>query len=120
AGCDFVMVSHMTLTNATEEKLPSSLSYEVITQMLKGELGFDGICITDSLSMGAITTVYDGATAAVMAVKAGADMLLMSPDVLTAKDAIKAAVENGEITEDKIDESVYKILMIKQKKGILQ
>lgn len=119
AGCDFVMVSHMTLVNATEEKLPASLSYEVITGYLKGELGFEGIVITDSLSMGAITKEYAATVAPVLAIKAGADMLLMPSDVNAAKNAVADAVANGEITEERINESVEKILRIKIEKGIM-
>ncbi len=120
AGCDFVMVSHITLVNATEEKLPSSLSREVITGFLKEELGFEGIVITDALNMGAITKEYTAGQAAVYAVKAGADMLLMPQDVEGTKNAILAAVEAGEITQERIDESVEKILKIKLEKGIIQ
>ncbi|MBR5535620.1 MAG: glycoside hydrolase family 3 protein [Clostridia bacterium] len=119
AGCDFVMVSHMTLINATEEKVPASLSGEIITRLLKDELGFSGIVITDSLSMGAITKEYKNSLSAVMAVKAGADMLLMPQNVEEAKNAILNAVTTGEITIERIDESVKKILKIKIEKGLL-
>ncbi len=118
-GCDFVMVSHMTLVNATKEKLPSSLSKEVIEGLLKGEIGFGGIVITDSLSMGAITKEYTNEQAAVMAVKAGVDMLLMPANVEAALNAIKNAVASGEISEERLDESVLKILKIKEEKGLI-
>ncbi len=118
AGCDFIMVSHMTLVNATSEKLPSSLSKEVITGYLKSELGFEGIVITDSLSMGAITQEYGNGEAAVMAIQAGNDMLLMPKDITVAADAVIKAVNEGRITEERIDESVRKILTIKKEKGL--
>ncbi len=118
AGCDFIMVSHMTLVNATTEKLPSSLSKEVITGYLKSELGFEGIVITDSLSMGAITNEYGNGEAAVMAIEAGNDMLLMPKDIKVAADALVKAVNEGRITEERIDESVRKILTIKKEKGM--
>lgn len=120
AGCDFVMVSHMTLVNATQEKLPSSLSHEVITGFLKGELGFEGIVITDALNMGAIAKEYANGQAAVYAIKAGADMLLMPPSVEDAKTAVMSAVLSGEITEERINESVEKILKIKIEKGLIK
>lgn len=120
AGSDFVMVSHMTLVNVVKDKLPSSLSYEIVTGYLKGELGFEGVVITDALNMGAIAKNYANSTAAVYAIKAGVDMLLMPPDVEAAKQAILTAVANGEITEDRIDESVRKILKIKIEKGIIK
>ncbi len=113
AGCDFVMISHMTLVNATEEKVPSSISKEVITHMLKDELGFKGIVITDSFSMGAITKEYSENEAVIKAIKAGTDMILMPKDVKGTHDAIENAVISGEITEERIDESVKKILEIK-------
>ncbi|MGM9552453.1 MAG: glycoside hydrolase family 3 protein [Clostridia bacterium] len=119
AGAEFVMVSHMTLINATEEKVPSSLSKEVITGFLKGDLGFKGIVITDSLSMGAITENYLVEDSAVKAVLAGADMLLMPKDLEKAHDAIVNAVEDGTIGKKKIEESVRKILEVKERNGIL-
>ncbi len=110
AGADFVMVSHMTAVNAVKEKTPSSLSKEIITDMLKGELGFEGIVITDALDMGAVTDSYGSGEAAVMAVEAGADMLLMPQNLGEAYDALLAAVKSGRITKERIDESVRKIL----------
>lgn len=119
AGCDFVMVSHMTLVNATKEKLPCSLSREVVTDLLKNEMGFEGIVITDALNMGAIVKEYTNGQAAVYAVKAGCDMLLMPQSVEEAKSAILQAVETGEITEDRINDSVEKILRMKIEKGMM-
>ncbi len=118
AGADFVMVSHMTLTNATKEKLPSSISKEVITEMLIEELGFKGIVITDSLRMGAITEHYSPSEIGVMAVKAGNDMILMPKDIQAAHQGIVEAVKKGEISEERIDESVRKILAMKIEKGL--
>ena len=119
SGSKFVMVSHMTLVNATEEKLPSSLSKEVITDLLINELSFKGIVITDSMSMGAITNEYSKKDATLMCIKAGADMILMPPSPKDAFDAIYAAVQSGEITEERINESVRKILKVKKEKGII-
>ncbi len=120
AGADFIMISHMTLTEATKEKLPSSLSKEVITDMLKGELGYKGIIITDSFSMGAITDGYSSGEAAVMAVNAGADMILMSADFKAAHTSIVQAVENGKIPREHIEESVRKIITLKVKKEMIK
>lgn len=118
AGADFVMISHMTLTNATKEKLPCSLSSEVICDMLKGELGFEGIIITDSLQMGAIAEHYTPAEIGVMAVKAGNDMILMPQNMEETHKAIVDAVKSGEISEERINESVKKILKMKIEKGL--
>ncbi len=120
AGADFVMVSHITLVNEVEENVPASLSYEVVTEWLKEELGFEGIIITDSFAMGAITEHYSQAEAALLAVNAGVDMILIPADVTAVADAIIDAVESGEIEEERIDESVLKILMCKEKMGLLE
>lgn len=120
AGSNFVMISHMTLVNATEEKVPCSVSKEVITDMLKTELGYNGIIITDSFRMGAITDKYTSAQAAVKAVKAGVDMVLMPQSLSEAHKGIIDAVKSGEITEERIDESVRKILTVKSNKGLIK
>ena len=119
-GADFVMISHMTLVNATEEKVPSSISKEVITGMLIEELGFEGIIITDSFQMGAITDNYTVGEAAVKAVEAGVDMILMTPDIKTAHSAIVQAVEDGTISIERIEESVRKILTVKYSQGMIK
>ncbi len=118
AGADFVMMSHMTLTNATEDKLPCSISEEVISGMLVDELGFGGIIITDSLRMGAITEHYSPENIGVLAVKAGNDMILMPKDVFATHRGIVDAVSRGEISEDRINESVKKIIMKKIEKSL--
>ena len=119
AGADFIMVSHMTLVNAGIEKVPCSVSEAVITDLLKDELGYKGIVITDSFQMGAITQLYTAGQAAVKAVQAGVDMLLMPEDFKAAHAAILQAVERGEIAQARIEESVKKILALKIEKGLL-
>ena len=118
-GADFVMISHMTLVNALKEKVPASVSKEIITDLLINELGYTGIIITDSFSMGAITKKYKPDEAAIMAINAGADMILMTPDLETVHDAIVKAVESGEIPRERIEESVRKILKLKIKKNLI-
>lgn len=120
AGADFVMISHMTLVNATEEKVPSSISKEVITDMLINELGYEKIIITDSFAMKAITEEYTVEKAAVKAVKAGADMILMPEDPGAVNKAVAEAVEKGEITKERIEESVRKILLLKVRKNMIR
>ncbi len=124
AGIDrevnFIMVSHMTLVNAVEEGVPASLSQEVISEWLQDELGFDGIVITDSFAMGAITENYTQEEAVLLAIRAGADMILIPTDVRAAAEAIVEAVQSGEISESRIDESVKKILSCKEKMGMLK
>lgn len=118
AGCDFVMVSHMTLVNCDTDNMPSSLSKKVIEGYLKGELGFEKIVITDSLSMGAITEEYTAGEAAVAAICAGNDMILMPKSVKDAAESIENAVREGKIPMERIDESVRKIIKLKKEKGL--
>ncbi|MBE7040967.1 MAG: glycoside hydrolase family 3 protein [Ruminococcaceae bacterium] len=120
AGADFIMVSHMTLVNAVTEKVPASISKEVITDMLIDELGYQGIIITDSFSMGAITQNYSAKDAAVRAIKAGVDMILMPADLEATHAAIVSAVESGDISRGRIEQSVRKILALKLKKQMIQ
>lgn len=112
AGADFVMVSHATVP-AIDEELPSSLSKKVITDTLRGELGFEGVVITDALDMTAITEYYTSEEAAVMAIEAGADMLLMPDDFEAAYNAVLAAVQDGSLSEERIDESLDRIYRVK-------
>ena len=119
AGVDFIMVSHMTLINATQEKVPCSVSKEVINDMLINELGYKNIIITDSFSMGAITDKYTPGQAVVKSVSAGADMILMTPDLKAAHDALVNAIDRGEISRERIENSVRKIISVKIKMGLI-
>ncbi len=110
---DFVMIAHINLPNATSDGRPASLSKELITDKLRGELGYKGLVTTDSLAMEAITDQYSQEESAVLAVEAGVDVLLMPFDYTTSFDAIVAAVESGRIPESRIDESVLRILRAK-------
>ena len=112
AGADFVMVSHVTVLSA-EDAMPSSLSKTIMTDTLRNELGFQGIIITDALNMGAITEYYTSGEAAVQAIAAGADMLIMPEDFYEAYDAILAAVREGSISEERLDESLERIYRVK-------
>lgn len=113
AGADFVMVSHVTMSAAEEDAAPASLSKLVITDVLRNELGFQGVIITDALDMGAITEYYTAEDAAIMAIEAGADMLLMPEDFVAAYEALLAAVQEGTISEERINESLRRIYRIK-------
>lgn len=119
AGADFVMVSHQIVTGIGDN-LPASLSETVCTEILREELEFDGIIITDSFQMNTISGKYSSDEAAVMAIEAGVDMILMPDSFTTALDGIRDAVEEEVITEERIDESVLRILKEKQKLGLLE
>lgn len=113
AGADFVMVSHATMSAVEGDAVPSSMSRTVMTDILRNELGFQGIIITDALNMGAITEYYTSEEAVIMAVEAGADMLLMPEDFETAYNALLTAVQDGTISEERINESLERIYRIK-------
>ena len=120
AGVDAVMTAHIALPLVTGDELPASLSPKLTGELLRRELGFDGLIVTDSLGMGAITKGYPGGEAAVRAVKAGADLALSPPDPKGALDAIIEAVRRGEISESRIDESVRRILRAKYRVGLAE
>lgn len=113
AGVDLVMVSHVTVPALDEDNVPSSLSKKVITDILRDQLGFEGVVVTDALDMTAITDYYTPEEAAVMAIEAGADMLLMPESFEKAYDAVLAAVQDGTISEERIDESLDRIYRVK-------
>ena len=119
AGAPFVMIGHITAPNVISEAVPASLSHEMITGLLREQLGFDGIVITDSMSMKAITDQYSSGEAAVMALKAGADIILMPEDLRGAVDGVLDAIASGELSEERIDESVLRILGVKLSNGII-
>ncbi|MBP3634027.1 MAG: hypothetical protein J6J43_05600 [Oscillospiraceae bacterium] len=116
-GVHFVMMSH--LTNENLSALPSSLSPETVS-LLRNELGFEGVIITDSLKMGAIVHEYTAADAAVKAIMAGCDMLLMPNSVEVAYDGLVNAILEESLTEARIDESVLRILTVKYEMGIME
>ena len=113
AGAAFVMVSHIQTPNATEDGLPASLSYDIVTNLLKEKLQFEGLVITDAMDMGAITQYYSAQDAALLAIEAGVDILLMPSDPQAAFEAVYEGVQNGSILEERIDRSVNKIIQAK-------
>ena len=114
---DMVMVGHVMMPNATTDDLPASLSKQSV-DLIRTQLHFDGIVITDAMNMGAIAEYYDSGTAAVMAVQAGIDIVLMPMDLDAAYTAILEAVQKGEIPKSQIEQSVRKILSLKYEKGM--
>lgn len=118
AGADFVMVGHQKVSGIGDD-LPADLSYTVVTTLLREELGFNGIIVTDAQQMNTIAGVYGSGDAAVRSVEAGVDIILMPADLSSAVDAVCSAVEEGRITEERIDESVVRILNQKAELGLL-
>lgn len=113
AGACFIMVGHIAAPQVTGDNTPSSLSKVVITDLLRTQLGFDGIVVTDALNMKAVTDQYSAGEAAVKAIQSGVDCLLMPSDFKAAYQGVLEAVENGSITIERIDESVRRILEAK-------
>lgn len=113
AGVHFVMAGHVSLPNVVGDNTPCSLSEEVITNLLRGELGYNGIVITDAMNMPAVTEYYTADEAAIMALKAGADMILMPEDFEAAYEGVLAAVRDGVIAEDRVNESLKRIYRVK-------
>lgn len=118
AGADVVMTAHITTPNATTDGLPASLSYTMITERLRGELDFQGVIVTDALEMNAIKNHFTPAESAVAALRAGVDVLLMPSDLRAAFDGVVQAVEDGTLSEERLNESVRRILTLKQKAGL--
>ena len=119
AGAKLVMVGHISLPAVTGEDTPGCLSPDIVTGLLRQQLGFEGLAVTDSLSMQAITDAYTPGETAVLAVQAGMDLLLMPSDLEGAVEGLLAAVESGDLTEARIDESVLRILSTKLEQGII-
>lgn len=118
AGVDMVMVSHLSAPNVVGDNTPASLSEKMITEILRGQLGYQGIVITDSMSMAAITDYYTADEAAVKALQAGADMILMPEDYETAYNGVLEAINNGTLSEERINESLRRIFRVKKKNEI--
>ena len=110
AGTEMVMISHLSNSELSGSDLPASLNKTIIADLLRTELGFKGIVITDSLRMGAVTEQFGSAEAAVAALEAGVDILLMPADFHAARQGILDAVHDGQISEERIDESLFRIL----------
>lgn len=119
-GMPAVMVAHILMTQLDPDR-PASLSPAVVTGLLRGELGFDGVVFTDDLTMGAVTQNYGLGEACCLAVEAGCDQLLVchgQANVETAHAALLSAVESGRIPASRLDESVYRILSLKAAYGL--
>lgn len=133
AGVPFIMIGHITAPNAIVEDeqsaaatgaaagdvLPATLSYKAITQILREQLGFSGVVISDSMRMGAISQFYDETDASVRFLLAGGDMILMPDDLGATYQGVLDAVSAGTLTEDRIDESVMRIIAAKQLAGLV-
>ncbi|HYO89329.1 MAG TPA: glycoside hydrolase family 3 protein, partial [Candidatus Limnocylindrales bacterium] len=123
AGVDAVMVAHIWYPALDPDRVPASLSPNVITGLLRGDLGYDGLVLTDALDMNAVDLQYEFGEAAVRAVEAGADVLPLGPSIgrdaaLLARDAIVNAVASGRIPESRLDEAIRRIFAAKERTGL--
>lgn len=119
AGADLVMMSHVAVSQVTGKETPASLTKLMVNDILREELQFDNIIITDAMNMKVITKFYDADQAAIMAVQAGNDMILMPDNFEQAFEGVLEAVKDGTISESKIDDSVSRILSVKIRRGII-
>ena len=118
AGTDFIMAGHIKTPNATVDGLPATLSSEMLG-ILRKDLNFDGIIITDAMNMGAIVDQYGSGESAVMAVQAGVDLVLMPATLGEAAEALTAAIKKGDISEERVNEALWHVLSLKYEKGLL-
>lgn len=109
----FIMVGHISFPNILGNNTPASLSKVIITDILRDELGYKGLIITDALNMGAIRNQYSSTEACIKAIESGVDMLLMPQDFNAAYIGVLDAVKSGKISEKRLNESVIRILITK-------
>jgi beta-N-acetylhexosaminidase len=119
AGAEFVMMSHLTAVEIDKES-PASLSKTIITDILRDKLGFEGLVITDSLQMKAAADLNSSGETAVRELEAGVDVLLMPVNLYDAARGIEKAVDSGRLTEERIDESVRRVLNVKWEYGLIE
>jgi len=112
------MTGHIIVPGLDE--IPATLSWYFVTEVLRNQLGFDGIIITDAMNMGAITDYHTAAEAAVLAIYAGVDMILMPKDFNEAVDGVLWAIDDGIITHERIRESLTRILRAKLTAGMIE
>ncbi|MEU3599387.1 glycoside hydrolase family 3 protein [Streptomyces sp. NPDC006798] len=119
AGIDSIMTAHLQVAALDPSNDPATLSKPIITGILREELGFDGVIVTDALNMRGVRTKYGDERIPVLALKAGVDQLLFPESLPIAWNAVVKAVRDGELTEARIEESVLRILRLKEKRGML-
>ena len=112
-GAKIIMAAHISVPNVTGDDTPTSLSKTMVTDILREKMGYTGLVVTDAMNMGAITEEYTSAEAAVKALQSGVDIVLMPENYQQAYQGVLDAVADGTLTEERIDESVTRILTVK-------
>jgi beta-N-acetylhexosaminidase len=120
AGVDTIMTAHVVMPAIDPTGVPATMSHPILTGLLRDELGFEGVIVTDALDMGGATETFPPDVAPVQAVLAGADQLLVPPEMDTAFKAVLRAVRSGEITKKRLNESVSRILLHKLRRGLFK
>ncbi|EFL41258.1 beta-N-Acetylglucosaminidase, partial [Streptomyces griseoflavus Tu4000] len=120
AGIDSIMTAHIVVPALDPSEDPATLSRPILTGILREELGYDGVVVTDSLGMEGVRTKYGDDRVPVLALKAGVDQLLNPPSLDVAWNAVLNAVRDGELTEDRLDESILRVLRLKAKLGLFK
>ncbi|GGX09602.1 beta-N-acetylhexosaminidase [Streptomyces malachitofuscus] len=115
AGIDSIMTAHIVVPALDPAEDPATLSRPILTGILREELGYDGVVVTDSLGMEGVRTKYGDDRVPVLALKAGVDQLLNPPSLNVAWNAVLKAVRDGELTESRLDESILRVLRMKAK-----
>lgn len=130
-GIDMIMTAHVTFPKIDDTKvisqktgeeiaLPATLSHKVLTELMREEMGYDGVITTDALNMNAITDHFGPVDAVIRAVKAGSDIVLMPVGLEEVRNGLLTAIDEGEITEERVDASVERILTLKLERGIIK
>ncbi|MBB6170152.1 beta-N-acetylhexosaminidase [Nocardiopsis mwathae] len=119
AGVDAIMTAHVVMPQLDDSGAPATLSEDIIGGILRDELGYDGVVTTDALNMEGVRQAHDDGENAVRAILAGADQLLMPPDPAAAVDAVTEAVDEGRIGQERLDESVLRVLKLKIRRGVI-
>jgi beta-N-acetylhexosaminidase len=117
---DAIMTAHIVVPGLDDSGAPATMSKAVLTGLLRDRLGYDGVVVTDSLQMAGATVKYGPSEAAVRAVNAGADMLLMPPNIGLAYNAVLAAVRSGQIPQSRLDQAVTRIVRMKTERGLFR
>ncbi|MGX1474875.1 UNVERIFIED_CONTAM: beta-N-acetylhexosaminidase [Streptomyces canus] len=119
-GIDSIMTAHIQFPALDASGDPATLSHPILSGILRGELGYDGVVVTDSLGMEGVRTKYGDDRVPVLALKAGVDQLLNPPSLDVAWNAVLKAVQDGELTEARLDESILRILRLKARLGLFE
>lgn len=117
-GIDSIMTAHLAVPAFEPQPIPATVSHKILTDLLRGELNFKGIIVTDAMEMKGVAALYSNGEAAVRAIEAGADVLLMPTDPGGCIEAIEEAVKSGRLSSERIDASVTKILAAKERTGL--